>query len=90
MKTNQKKAWLYLAPTIIFVTLFSIYPILRAFGMSFQSGSLIDLTWTGFNNYKYIFNDPEFWLAIKNTLLLCGNFGPGGFTNFNLAGLDYF
>ena len=69
MKTNQKKAWFFLAPTIIFVTLFSIYPILRAFGMSFQSGSLIDLRWTGFSNYQYIFKDPEFWLAIKNTVL---------------------
>lgn len=69
MKQNQKKAWLYLAPTIIFVTFFSIYPILRAFVMSFQSGSLINLNWTGFNNYQYIFYDPEFWLAIRNTLL---------------------
>ncbi len=35
MKSNQKKAWLFLAPTIIFVTFFSIYPILRAFVMIF-------------------------------------------------------
>lgn len=69
MKQNQKKAWLYLAPTIIFVTFFSIYPILRAFVMSFQSGSLINLNWTGFSNYQYIFHDPEFWLAIRNTIL---------------------
>ncbi|MCO6528463.1 MAG: sugar ABC transporter permease [Lactobacillus sp.] len=69
METNQKKAWLFLAPTIIFVTLFSIYPILRALGMSFQSGSLIDLHWSGLNNYQYIFHDPEFWLALRNTAL---------------------
>ena len=69
MKTNQKKAWLFLAPTIIFVTFFSIYPILRAFVMSFQSGSLINLSWSGLSNYQYLFKDPEFWLAIKNTAL---------------------
>lgn len=69
MKQNQTKAWLFLAPTIIFVTFFSIWPILRAFVMSFQSGSLINLSWTGFGNYQYIFKDPEFWLAIKNTIL---------------------
>lgn len=69
MKSNQKKAWLFLAPTIIFVTFFSIYPILRAFVMSFQSGSLINLNWSGFSNYQYIFSDPEFWRAIKNTIL---------------------
>ena len=69
MKTNNKKAWLYLLPTIIFVSLFSIFPILRALGMSFQSGPLINLQWTGVSNYQYIFTDPEFWRALKNTLL---------------------
>ncbi|MCZ3621753.1 carbohydrate ABC transporter permease [Lactobacillus mulieris] len=69
MKTNQKKAWLFLAPTLIFVTVFSVWPILRAFTMSFQSGPLINLEWTGFSNYQYIFSDPEFWRAIQNTLI---------------------
>ncbi|MDK7325515.1 carbohydrate ABC transporter permease [Lactobacillus mulieris] len=69
MKTNQKKAWLFLAPTLIFVTVFSVWPILRAFTMSFQSGPLINLEWTGFSNYQYIFSNPEFWRAIKNTLI---------------------
>lgn len=69
MKTNQKKAWLFLAPTLIFVTVFSVWPILRAFTMSFQSGPLINMEWTGFSNYQYIFLDPEFWRAIRNTLI---------------------
>lgn len=69
MKTNQKKAWLFLAPTLIFITVFSVWPILRAFTMSFQSGPLINMEWTGFSNYQYIFSDPEFWRAIRNTLI---------------------
>lgn len=69
MKTNQKKAWLFLAPTLIFVTVFSVWPILRVFTMSFQSGPLINMEWTGFSNYQYIFSDPEFWRAIRNTLI---------------------
>ncbi len=69
MKTNQKKAWLFLAPTLFFVTVFSVWPILRAFTMSFQSGPLINMEWTGFSNYQYIFSDPEFWRAIRNTLI---------------------
>ncbi len=36
MKDNQKKAWLFLAPAIVCVTVFSIWPILRAFTMSFE------------------------------------------------------
>lgn len=69
MKTNQKKAWLFLAPTLIFVTVFSVWPILRAFTMSSQSGPLSNMEWTGFSNYQYIFSDPEFWRAIRNTLI---------------------
>ncbi|MCT7895072.1 MAG: sugar ABC transporter permease, partial [Lactobacillus gasseri] len=48
MKDNQKKAWLFLAPAIVCVTVFSIWPILRAFTMSFQGGPLIDLHFNGF------------------------------------------
>ena len=69
MKDNQKKAWLFLAPAIICVTVFSIWPILRAFTMSFQGGPLIDLQFNGLSNYQYIFSDPEFWRAIMNTAI---------------------
>lgn len=69
MKTNQTKAWLFLAPTIILAGLFSVYPILRAFIMSFQGGPLINLSWNSLSNYQYIMKDPEFWLAMKNTVL---------------------
>lgn len=69
MQTNQKRVWLFLLPTIVFVTFFSIWPIIRAFTMSFQKGSLINLEWTGFSNYQYIFSDPEFWRAMTNTIL---------------------
>ena len=69
MKDNQKKAWLFLAPAIVCVTVFSIWPILRAFTMSFEGGPLIDLHFNGFSNYQYIFSDPEFWRAIMNTAI---------------------
>ena len=66
MKQNQKRAWLFLAPTIIFVTGFSIFPILRAFVMSFQGGPLIALDWTGFSNYQYIFKeDGQVTMQVK-------------------------
>lgn len=69
MKDNQKKAWLFLAPAIVCVTVFSIWPILRAFTMSFEGGPLIDLHFNGFSNYQYIFSDPDFWRAITNTAI---------------------
>ncbi|WP_297817523.1 carbohydrate ABC transporter permease [uncultured Lactobacillus sp.] len=69
MKQNQKKAWLFLAPALICVTVFSIWPIIRAFIMSFQGGPLINMQFNGFANYVYIFKDPDFWHAILNTAI---------------------
>ena len=69
MKQNQKKAWLFLAPILILVTVFSIWPIIRAFIMSFQGGPIINMRYNGLSNYQYIFSDPDFWHAIVNTAI---------------------
>lgn len=69
MKQNQKKAWLFLAPILILVTVFSIWPIIRAFIMSFKGGPIINMQYNGLANYQYIFSDPDFWHAIANTAI---------------------
>lgn len=69
MKNNQKKAWLFLLPAIISVTIFSIWPIIRAFIISFQGGPLICLNFNGIENYKYIFADTDFWNSLINTAI---------------------
>ncbi|MHC5248506.1 carbohydrate ABC transporter permease [Enterococcus sp. HY326] len=66
---NQPKAWLFLLPSLIVIVFFSIYPLIRSFWMSFQSGSLINQQWAGIENYQRILSDPVFFRALKNTAL---------------------
>ena len=67
---------LMLFPAVLVVFLFSylpIYGILIAF-QDFMPGDKIlsDSTiWVGFYNFKRFFSDPQFWLLMKNTFLLC-------------------
>ncbi|MFT8871873.1 MAG: sugar ABC transporter permease [Sporolactobacillus sp.] len=66
------RAFLYLAPALIILTIFSIYPIIKSFLMSFytQYNYFTDVvTARGFGNYLSIFSDPEFWLSLRNTAI---------------------
>ena len=63
---NRYKAYLYLLPSILILTVFTIYPLIKAIVMSFQEGySIID----GINlaNYIELFSDDVFVKALTNT-----------------------
>lgn len=77
-RKNQWSAWWFLGPALIGILLFSVFPILRALMMSFQSGSLIAMHWTGLNNYKYVIQDPYFAKALQNTALYAFTVVPIG------------
>ena len=66
---NQPKAWLFLFPSLVIIFLFSIYPLLRSFWMSFQSGTLLRPVFAGLDNYKFVIKDPNFHIAMKNTAI---------------------
>lgn len=66
---NQPKAWLYLLPTLLIVGLFNIYPLIRSFWLSLQKGTLLNLSFTGFDNYVRVINDSVFQTAMKNTAI---------------------
>ncbi|WP_242847677.1 carbohydrate ABC transporter permease [Niameybacter massiliensis] len=63
---------LSLIPALCLYTLFVIYPTFDVFKTSlFQwSGLSPTKTFVGFDNFIRLFNDPKFWLALKNTLFL--------------------
>ena len=70
---NNLKAWLYLVPAFIFLSIFMLYPVIDVLIYSFEENfQLTTLTFTGigFENYKYIFTDPDFYQALKNTFIL--------------------
>lgn len=67
---NRYKAYLYLLPSILILTAFTIYPLIKAIVMSFQEGySIIDGSFDGINlaNYIELFSDDVFVKALTNT-----------------------
>ena len=67
---NRYKAYLYLLPSILILTVFTIYPLIKAIVMSFQEGySIIDGSFDGINlaNYIELFSDDVFVKALTNT-----------------------
>jgi sn-glycerol 3-phosphate transport system permease protein len=63
--------WLLFTPAAIFFILFTHYPIVWSFFLSFFSnprGSRA-AAFVGLQNYAYLIDDPIFWQALKNNLI---------------------
>ena len=61
-------AWAFLALPVLFYGIIRFYPTFNAFVISFQDWNLLgDRTWTGWNNYAKLWNDPVFWKVFGNT-----------------------
>ena len=73
MENKSYKFWLYLLPSLIFIGVFLVYPLIDVFIYSFEEGfnfvSQKSLG-TGFYNYSYVLHDPFFISALKNTFIL--------------------
>lgn len=65
------QTWALLLPALLFLTLFVIVPFILSFYLSFTNERLLPRPtgsqWVGFLNYKRLFNDPDFWQAVRNT-----------------------
>jgi multiple sugar transport system permease protein len=62
-------AWLFLAPALLLLTLFVIYPIGYLFYLSFTQGSFTraGVHWVGLRNYLRLLVSPDFWQVMGNT-----------------------
>ncbi|MBE6055131.1 MAG: sugar ABC transporter permease [Clostridium sartagoforme] len=65
----NRKAWLFILPSIILVTVFVFYPMIQAFIISLKSGMGNNLSFSGLDNYKRLLTDSTFKKALFNTLL---------------------
>lgn len=65
----DRKAWLFVIPSIILVTVFVFYPMIQAFITSLQSGIGNNLSFVGIDNYKRLLTDSTFKKALFNTVL---------------------
>lgn len=71
-RSGKLKPYLFLLPILLFAVGFVYYPFIRTFMYSFSTvnrkGEIIDFV--GLNNFKYLFGNQTFHIALKNTLLL--------------------
>ena len=73
MERNNHKAWLYLAPALVFLGLFLVYPLIDVFIYSLEEGynSASQTSFgIGLYNLSYVLHDPYFLQALKNTFIL--------------------
>ncbi|GAA2304496.1 sugar ABC transporter permease [Streptomyces kunmingensis] len=59
----------FLIGAVLCFSFFSWYPMVREFILAFQKTKDGRTTWAGWSNLTYVFNDPAFWQAWRNTLL---------------------
>lgn len=62
-------AWIFLAPAIIILGIFLLYPIAYLFYLSFTAGSFTaaGIRWVGLRNYWRLLLNPDFWQVLGNT-----------------------
>ncbi|MBQ8322410.1 MAG: sugar ABC transporter permease [Clostridia bacterium] len=76
-KFDKWKGWLYLAPAIVLLLVFTLWPIVNTLRMAFLNGysSLGELGGEtfefGIQNFQKVITYAKFTSALKNTLLLC-------------------
>ena len=76
-KFDKWKAWIYLAPTMILLAVFTFWPIVNTIRMAFLEGynsmqSVFGITFKfGFGNFSFVLTDPDILKYLGNTILLC-------------------
>lgn len=72
IKNKNIQALFYLLPSLLIISVFQIYPIIKSFLMGFYtkfdylSGNVEKM---GLDNFAFVLKDPEFLLALKNTFV---------------------
>jgi trehalose/maltose transport system permease protein len=70
-----RSAWLFMAPMLIVLALVAGWPLLRTMWFGFTDANLADLgaaEFVGLVNYYYLLTDPDWWTAVRNTLVFTG------------------
>ncbi len=61
----------FMLPFLAFFAVFVVYPMIMCIYTSFFDATMgRDDIFIGFDNYKELFNDPVFWKALQNTVII--------------------
>ena len=64
-------SYLFLAPFMIFFVMFVVYPMFMCVYTSFFDATMgKEDVFIGFQNYKDLFQDEVFWIALRNTMII--------------------
>ena len=66
---QNRSGWILLAPAMLLILAFSIYPALKALITSFQSGAGQNMQWVGIGNYLRVFKDKIFIQSLLNCIV---------------------
>ena len=73
-RQSNFRAWLYLAPALLLLSVFTFYPLLNAFYLAFlKDFSYLNRTAAGFTlfgNFYAVITDRNFGIAMKNTSII--------------------
>jgi len=66
-RQGQIRPWVWVAPAVLFLVVFLVYPTLNTAVLSFQDR--VGQAFVGLDNYLYFFTNLETLLALRNSLL---------------------
>lgn len=67
---RTRTAWLFLAPSIVVLAVFTLWPMVQAAYLSMTDYNLLrPPQWVGFDNFVELVNDPAVWNAFANTVI---------------------
>jgi len=68
-RREERAGWLFVSPWLLSLLVFTAYPVLATFFLSFNDFSIIrPARWIGLQNYATMFSaDPDFWSAVANS-----------------------
>jgi trehalose/maltose transport system permease protein len=74
-RARARSAWLFLAPMLIVLALVAGWPLARTLWFGLTDANLADLAaaeFIGFDNFRYLVQDPDWWQAVRNTVVFAG------------------
>ena len=69
---TKRTFWWFTLPSVITMLALMVFPVITTVWLGFQRLLLRDLqnpSWVGFDNYRDVLSDPEFWQAFRFTML---------------------
>ncbi|MFJ6835871.1 carbohydrate ABC transporter permease [Streptomyces sp. NPDC091209] len=70
-------AWAFISPAVVVILGLSIVPVVWSLLLSFRADDLVTPgRWVGLDNYRALFQDPNFHTAVGNTLLYTALYVP--------------